>query len=166
MEGKVPLWLVAVHTAARQLEIIWNLNQKNSYNNYETVNRLRIISYSTILWVWYTIAFRWPSSDIGQRRSMNKNVLSSVSLACLGINFVVKGAGTVILLFRLKFKTSVICHNENTEKLLTPVWNLWKPSTYLYCSSEENSFRDFTLKNWTMIFISIRSPWLCQYKYI
>ena len=29
---------------------------------------------------------------------MIKNALSSVSLACLEINFVVKGAGTVILL--------------------------------------------------------------------
>ena len=28
----------------------------------------------------------------------------------------------------------------------TPVWNLWKPFTYRYCSSEENTFRDFTLK--------------------
>ena len=49
---------------------------------------------------------------------MIKNALSNVSLACLEINFVVKGAVTVILLFRLEFKTSVICHNENTQKLL------------------------------------------------
>ena len=35
----------------------------------------------------------------------NKNALSSVSLACLKISFVVKGAGAVILLFRLEFKT-------------------------------------------------------------
>ena len=35
----------------------------------------------------------------------NKNALSMVSLACLKISFVVKGAGAVILLFRLEFKT-------------------------------------------------------------
>ena len=45
MEGKVPLWLVAVYTAARQLEIIWNLNQKNSGNNYETSNAERWTFY-------------------------------------------------------------------------------------------------------------------------
>ena len=33
------------------------------------------------------------------------------------INFVVKGAGAVILVFRLEYKTSVICHNVNTQKL-------------------------------------------------
>ena len=37
----------------------------------------------------------------------NKNALSSVSLACMKISFVVKGAGAVILLFRLEYKTSV-----------------------------------------------------------
>ena len=42
---KVPLWLVAVYTAARQLEIIWNLNQKNSDNNYETSNAERWTFY-------------------------------------------------------------------------------------------------------------------------
>ena len=37
----------------------------------------------------------------------NKNALSSTSLACLKISFVVKGAGAVILLFRLEYKTRV-----------------------------------------------------------
>ena len=41
----------------------------------------------------------------------------AVSLACLEISFVVKGTGAVILLFRLEYKTSVICHNVNTQKV-------------------------------------------------
>ena len=47
----------------------------------------------------------------------NKNALSSVSLACLEISFVVKGAGAVILLFRLEYKTNVICHNVNNQNV-------------------------------------------------
>ena len=65
---------------------------------------------------------------------MIKNALSSVSLACLEINFAVKGAGTVILLFRLEFKTSVICHNENTQKLLGETGR----TTSLRCETFEN----------------------------
>ena len=45
MEGKVPLWLVAVHTGTRQLEIISKLDQKNSDNNYETLNAERWTFY-------------------------------------------------------------------------------------------------------------------------
>ena len=44
---------------------------------------------------------------------INENALSSVSLACLGISFVVKDTGAVMLLFRLEYKTSVISHNVN-----------------------------------------------------
>ena len=47
---------------------------------------------------------------------LNKNALSSVSLACLEMRFVVKGPGAVILLFRLEYKTSV-CHNVYTQKV-------------------------------------------------
>ena len=52
-----------------------------------------------------------------RKDSRNKNALSSVSLACLEISFLVKGGGAVILLFRLEYKTSVICHNVNTQKV-------------------------------------------------
>ena len=31
--------------------------------------------------------------------------------------FVLEGAGAVILLFRLEYKTSVICHNVNTQNV-------------------------------------------------
>ena len=44
-------------------------------------------------------------------------LLVALSLACLDISFVVKGASAVILLFRLEYKTSVICHNINTQKV-------------------------------------------------
>ena len=40
-----------------------------------------------------------------------------LSLACLEIGFVVKGAGAVILLFRLEYKTSVVYHNVNTQNV-------------------------------------------------
>ena len=33
------------------------------------------------------------------------------------MSFVVKGPGAVILLFRLEYKTSVVCHNVFTQKL-------------------------------------------------
>ena len=44
-------------------------------------------------------------------------LLVALSLACLEISFVVKGAGAVILLFRLEYKTSVVCHNVYTQKV-------------------------------------------------
>ena len=46
-----------------------------------------------------------------------RTLLVALSLACLEISFVVKGAGAVILLFLLEYKTSVICHNVNTQKV-------------------------------------------------
>ena len=39
---------------------------------------------------------------------------------CLGVTagvVVVKGAGAVMLLFRLEYKTSVVCHNVNTQNV-------------------------------------------------
>ena len=45
-----------------------------------------------------------------------KTLLVAVSLACFEISFVVKGVGAVILLFRLEYKTSVVCHNLNAKK--------------------------------------------------
>ena len=44
-------------------------------------------------------------------------LLVALSLACLEISFVVKGTGPVILLFRLEYKMSVICHNVNTQNV-------------------------------------------------
>ena len=46
-----------------------------------------------------------------------RTLLVALSLACLEISFVVKGASAVILLFLLEYKTSVICHNVNTQKV-------------------------------------------------
>ena len=51
------------------------------------------------------------------RQERTRTFLVAPSLACLGISFVVKGAGAVILLFRLEYKTSVIYHNVNTQKV-------------------------------------------------
>ena len=49
----------------------------------------------------------------GQTRTL----LVALSLACLEMSFVVKGPGAVILLFRLEYKTSVVCHNVYTQKV-------------------------------------------------
>ena len=46
-----------------------------------------------------------------------RTLLVALSLACLEISFVVKGAGAVILLFCMEYKMSVICHNVNTQKV-------------------------------------------------
>ena len=40
-----------------------------------------------------------------------RTLLVALSLACLEMSFNVKGPGAVILLFRLEYKTSVVCHN-------------------------------------------------------
>ena len=40
-----------------------------------------------------------------------------MSLACLEMSFNVEGPGAVILLFRLEYKTSVVCHNVYTQKV-------------------------------------------------
>ena len=46
-----------------------------------------------------------------------KTLLVEVSLACLEIRFVVKGAGAVILRFPLEYKTSAVCHNLNAQNV-------------------------------------------------
>ena len=82
MQGKVPLWVVAVHIGTRQLEIIWIWTKQSTTNNYETSNaerwtfcgeriakrfRLRILSYT----VPYEFNILQLLSGIGQRRSKN-----------------------------------------------------------------------------------------------
>ena len=46
-----------------------------------------------------------------------RTLLVGLGLACLKMSFVVKGPGAVILLFRLEYKTSVVCHNVYTQKV-------------------------------------------------
>ena len=46
-----------------------------------------------------------------------RTLLVALSLACLEMSFNVKGPGAVILLFRLEYKTSVVCHNVYTQKV-------------------------------------------------
>ena len=46
-----------------------------------------------------------------------RTLLVALSLACLEMRFNVKGPGAVILLFRLEYKTSVVCHNVYTQKV-------------------------------------------------
>ena len=47
----------------------------------------------------------------------NKNALSSSESRLLGYKFCCQRRRCVILLFRLEYKTSVICHNVNTHKV-------------------------------------------------
>ena len=46
---------------------------------------------------------------------ITRTLLVALSLACLEITFLT--AGAVMLLFRLEYKTSVICHNVNTQRV-------------------------------------------------
>ena len=46
-----------------------------------------------------------------------RTLLVALSLVCLEMSFVVKGHGAVILLFRLEYKTIVVCHNVYTQKV-------------------------------------------------
>ena len=82
-----------------------------------------------------------------------------LSLACLDISFVVQGASAVILLFRLEYKTSVICHNINTQKVKIARRDRPHILASNQCETFENLlyidiaqlrstvlFRDFTLK--------------------
>ena len=91
------------------------------------------------------------SKNCCQINKTTRTLLIALSLACLCCQR--------HLLFRLEYKTIVICHSVNTQNVKIarrdrphilasnqPLWNLWKPSTYWCCSIEENSFRDFTLK--------------------
>ena len=48
---------------------------------------------------------------------VNKNALSSYESRLLGDEFCCQGPGAVILLFRLEYKTSVVCHNVYTQKV-------------------------------------------------
>ena len=70
---------------------------------------------------------------------INKNALSSGESRLLGDSLYCQ------LLFRLEFKTSVICHNVNTQNVKIARRDK-KTFCILIFSSEENSFRDFTLK--------------------
>ena len=85
-------------------------------------------------------------------------------------SLVVKGAGAVILLFRLEYKTSVLCHNLNTQKV--KIARTDRP--HILASNRCEIFENLqhidiaplriTLsgilhsKNLTIIFIGIRGP--------
>ena len=55
------------------------------------------------------LMFKW--AILKPRLEGTRTLLVALSLACLEMNFVVKGPGAVLLLFRLEYKTSVVCHN-------------------------------------------------------
>ena len=112
-------------------------------------------------------------------KQYNKNAHSSVESHLLEDKFCCQRRPCCYTTFRLENQTSVLCHNVNTQNAKIArrdrplilasnrceIFENLLHTLYWYYFSE-NSFRDFTLKNRTMIFISIRSPWICQYKYI
>ena len=53
----------------------------------------------------------------GHSKQKTRTLLVALSLACLKMRFNVKGPSAVILLFRLEYKTSVVCHNVYTQKV-------------------------------------------------
>ena len=89
-----------------------------------------------------------------------RTLLVVLSLACLEMSFTVKGAGAVILLFRLEYKMSAICHNVNTQKIKIARRDRLHILASNRCETFENllhidiaplrgfssGFRDFTLK--------------------
>ena len=112
-------------------------------------------------------------------KQYNKNAHSSVESHLLEDKFCCQRRPCCYTTFRLENQKSVLCHNVNTQNAKIArrdrplilasnrceIFENLLHTLYWYYFSE-NSFRDFTLKNRTMIFISIRSPWICQYKYI
>ena len=57
------------------------------------------------------------------------------------------------------YSKSKNCKERKAAHLsLKPVWNLWKPSTYWYCSIEEYSFRDSTLEKLNDDFYRYQGP--------
>ena len=112
-----------------------------------------------------------------------RTLLVALSLACLEMSFNVKGPGAVILLFRLEYKTSVVCHNVYTQKVKIARRDRLHILASNRCGTFENLLHidiaplRSTLsgilhsKNWTMIFIGIRgltvnsvraySCWIC-----
>ena len=140
--------------------------------------------YSIASWILVNIPYSldsWPHyTHIQKRWSIkveNKNALSSVQSRLLGDEFCCQRPRCVILLFRLEYKTSVECHNVYTQKVTIAR----RDRPHILASNRCETFENLlhidiaplrsTLsgilhsKNWTMIFIGIMGPWLCQYKY-
>ena len=102
----------------------------------------------------------------------NKNALSSIESRLLGDNFCCQRR----LFFRLEYKTSVICHKINTQNVKIAGRDRPRVLASNWCETFENLLHIdiaplrrtlsaiLRSKNWTMIFIGIRGPWLCQYK--
>ena len=152
---------------------------------FVTCDGVKRLRYSCMIWnsrhesfskiVMFLQAFQnfSPKVNVQQTRTL----LVALSLTCLEMTFVVKGPGAVILLFRLEYKTSVVCHNVYTQKVKIAR----RDRPHILASNRCETFENLlhidiaplrsTLsgilhsKNWTMIFIGIRGPWLCQYKY-
>ena len=119
----------------------------------------------------------WHKTLSASAIEVTRTLLVALSLACLEMSFVVNGADAVILLFRLEYKTSVLCHNVNTQKVKIAR----RDRSHILASNRCETFENLphididplrsTLsgilhsKNWTMVFIGIRGRWLCQYKY-
>ena len=84
-----------------------NNNNNNTNNNNNNNNNYGLLNNP---WGGFLVKIHYLQLKI------NKNALSSVESRLLG-DIVVKGASAVILLFYLEYKTSVICHNVNTQKV-------------------------------------------------
>ena len=140
----------------------------------KVIQRLFNIDLYTYLAVY---RYRWSKRQIQYIYYKTRTLLVTCTLACLEIAFVFKGVGAVILLFRLEYKTSVICYHVNTQKVEVARRDRPHNLASNWCETFENLLHidiaplRITIsgilhsKNWTMIFIDIRGPWLCRYKY-
>ena len=104
---------------------------------------------------------------------VNKNALSSVESCLLGDKFCCQRRWCCYTNFRLEYKTNVICHNVNTQKVKIAR----RDRPHILASNQCETFENLlhidiaplrsTLsgiwhsKNWTLIFIGIKGPWLC-----
>ena len=88
----------------------------------------------------------------------NKNALSSVESRLLGgMSFNVKGPGAVILLFRLGYKTIVVCHNVYTQKVKIAR----RDRPHILASNRCETFENQNLIQHTVNSFCAYSCWIC-----
>ena len=136
---------------------------------FVTCDGVKRLRYSCSIFVMFLQAIQNFRRKVNAQQT--RTLLVALSLACLEMSFVVKGPGAVILLFRLDYKTSVVCHNVNTQKVKIASRDRPHILASNRCETFENLLHIDIVplrstpsgilhsKNWTMIFIGIRGPW-------
>ena len=104
------------------------------------------------------------TAEPGARIKLTRTLLIALSLTCLEISFVVKGAGAIMLLWRSEYKTSVMCHNVNVKiarrdrphMLASHRCETFEDLLHIDIASVRRTLSGILQsKDWPMIFISI-----------